>query len=287
MKDFLRPYIPSFLKKLYRKYKKRSPSEIQHQQAIDSLKEKHLRLNKNTPQNQMVFRDGIAMYVHPDSRFGFEHFCFISPEMVEEMDQFIRQTVDKKNLLDIGALHGVFSLVFAVNNPEKKVVSIDASPLAFARLLYNIHKNKLANITALDCAISDSPGKLLMHYEWEHAVATGTLEDDKSFEIDKQTGDNICRLLNFEPDVIKIDVEGHEIKVLKGLSTIIQRLKPMVFLELHPQAIKNEGDNISELFSIFKPGEYYMSLPGNVMVTSDNIDDLKQVTRVLLKPLAN
>ena len=286
MKDFLRPYIPLFLKKVYRKYKKRSLSEIKHEQTLNSLKESYLQLNKNALPNQMVFREGISMYVHPDSRFGFEHFCFISPEMVEEMDHFIQETTGKKALLDIGALHGVFSLAFAINNPAKKALAVDASPIAFERLLYNVHENKLTNILPLNCALSDSPGKLLMHYEWEHAVALGTLKKGaKSFEIDKQTGDGICSSLNFKPDVIKIDVEGHEIKVLKGLANIICQLKPLVFLELHPQAIKEEGDNISDLFSIFKNQEYHAYLPNNTIISNEKIFNAKNITRILLKPV--
>ncbi len=134
--------------------------------------------------------------------------------MVDELDFFIEKTAGKKALLDIGALHGIFALVFAVNNHSKKAIAVDASPLAFERLLYNIQNNNLENITPLECAVSDVAGTLSMHYEWEHAVAAGTAKSkNKSFEVPKKTGDEICESLSFEPDVIKIDVEGHEIKV--------------------------------------------------------------------------
>lgn len=285
IKYFLRPYAPLFIRKIYRKYKKKSPGEIELEQLASTLKNNYLELNKNCPPNKMVFRKGITMNIHPGSKFGFEHFCFISPGMVNEMDEFIDLTIHKKNLLDIGALHGVFSLAFAINHTGKKAVSVDASPLAFDRLVYNIKENNLDNVIPVQCALSDTTGMLSMHYEWEHAVATGTrVESEKSFEVEKETGDVLCKKLNFQPDVIKIDVEGHEIKVLKGLKDVIEQSRPLIFLELHPHSIQSEGDKIHDLFLICKPGEYTAYLPGNTILNEDEICNAKQIIRIILKP---
>ena len=91
-----------------------------------------------------------------------------------------------------------------------------------------------------------------MHYEWEHAVAAGTKSTDQSIDVEMDSGDNLCDSRGFEPDVIKIDVEGHEIKVLKGLAEIIRRCLPLIFLEIHPKRIAEEGDSISFLDEFFR-----------------------------------
>src|SRR5262249_12911497 len=157
-------------------------------------------------------------------------------------DFFLRTAVEKKRLLDIGALHGIFSLVFASQGTDRRVLAVEASPVAFARLLYNVHKNEFQNIEPVECALSDVNGVLRMHYEWEHLVAANTLPDAHSIEVPVKSGDHLCQERRFCPDVVKIDVEGHEIKVLKGLWETLENNRPLIFLELHPTRIREEGD---------------------------------------------
>ena len=111
--------------------------------------------------------------------------------MVEEMSVFLSSTKDKKRLLDVGAHHGIFSLVFAVQNRDSRVVAIDPSPFAFGTFLYNINKNNVSDrILPFECALSDTPGKIRMFFEWEHAVAAPLAEDaEVSMLLEKTTGD--------------------------------------------------------------------------------------------------
>lgn len=213
----------------------------------DSLETNYRKDNEGLRADTMVFRPGLKMRIHPASRNPFEHFCYISPIMVDEMNCFLEATKGKERLLDIGALHGVFSLAFAIEDSKRKVLAADASPIAFARLLYNIKKNDLSNIIPIECAVSEKDGTLSMHYEWEHAVAAGTDYRNRGIDVPMMAGDNLCRSLDFRPDVIKIDVEGHEIKVLKGLTETIKEYSPLIFLEVHPKRIAEEGDSSSYL----------------------------------------
>jgi FkbM family methyltransferase len=84
--------------------------------------------------------------------------------VVDELDAFIANTSDRQRLLDVGALYGLFSLVFAAHDRTKAALAVDPSPLAFATLLYNIHKNGAKNIAASECALSNDSGRLQMHF---------------------------------------------------------------------------------------------------------------------------
>lgn len=145
-----------------------------------------------------------------------------------------------------------FSIVFALDNPFGRILAVDASPIAYSRLLYNLEKNNLrGRITPIECAVSDTEGTLSMHYEWEHAVAAPGGDMSRKLKMRKISGTELCRQNNFVPDVIKIDVEGHEAKVLRGLETIISADRPLIFLELHPDRVVAEGDSLtfSRIFS--------------------------------------
>lgn len=255
MKETLRQITPPIVGDLARRVYLSLPlySSLRRRRARDDRKRLEIAyrtLNEGLGSDTMMLRPNLEVRIHPDSRNPFERFCIV-PSLVDEMNCFLEATKKKERLLDIGALHGIFSIVFAIQSPSRTVLSIDASPIAFARLLYNIHKNELSNIVPVECAVSEKAGVLSMHYEWEHAVAAGTDSTNKQLDVEMDTCDNLCDSRAFDPDVIKIDVEGHEIKVLKGLSEIIRRCSPLIFLEIHPRRIAEEGDDINFLEEFF------------------------------------
>ena len=289
-KSVLRQILPPFVVELGKKFRGQgngsgSAPDLEHSETVAALRLEHERRNRGTPENEIVFRDGLAFKVHPESRLSVEYFCFLDPVMVAEMDCFLDLTKDRHRLLDVGALHGVFSLAFAARDPANQAVAIDASPLAFGRLLYNVHKNKFHNVTPLEYAVSDSPGTLHMHYEWEHAIAAEIEGPDyKYLEVAKTTGDDLCASLAFAPDVVKVDVEGHEVKVVKGLATTIQRQRPLVFLELHPSRIRVEQDRVDDLAGIFENAGYTSRLIDGTAVGLRDIAKFVEDQRLVLTP---
>jgi FkbM family methyltransferase len=254
-KQRVKALIPGPVLSPLRQFLGRFNSEIQRNRARSGqLKQAHEEAQKGSSAGTMVFRSDLQFNLHPASVESFEWFCFRSPEMVEEMNCFLRLADGKQRLLDVGALHGVFSLAFAIANSHRQVVAVDASPLAFAMLLYNVHKNPAAAISPVEMALSDSNGSIEMHFEEQHAVAAGSSSSPNRFMIPAITGDELCAARSFEPDIVKIDVEGHECKVLRGLRKTISKLRPDLFLEVHPQRIREEGESLEFL------SEYFSSL---------------------------
>jgi len=268
-----------------RRKRKLSPVEFANEEALVALRRAYEKRNLKRGEGEIAFRDDLIFQTHPESKEAMEHFCYRSPGMVMEMDCFIERTKDKKRLLDIGALHGVFSLAFAMGAPSRMVVAVDASPIAFSRLLYNTHKNNLNNITAIECALSDEAGTLRMHYEWEHAVAAKSGQSDQvHLSVAKRTGDELCEQLSFEPDVVKIDVEGHEVKVVKGMTRLLARKRPLVFLELHPARILQEQDRIEDLTRILDVNDYSAFLIDGTAIQMREIADFTEDQRIYLTP---
>jgi FkbM family methyltransferase len=248
----------------------------------------HEQLNRDANADEIVLREGLRLKVHPDARHAFEHFCYWSPQMVDELDVFLANTADRRRLLDVGAFHGLFSLVFAVHAPDKQALAVDPSPIAFARLLYNIHKNRARNITAVECALSNAGGTLEMHYEWEQAVAGygDSGGEAASLRADSRTGDDLCEARSFEPDTLKIDVEGHEANVVEGLRGTIARTKPLIFLELHPAAIAADQRNgtVHDLVRHLRELGYAKAELRDRVVPVEGLADCIEIERCLLRP---
>lgn len=118
---------------------------------------------------------------------------------------------------DVGANVGSYTLV-ASESPGT-VVSFEPHPKAFAALGRNIELNGRSNVIAVNMAVSGCPGRVLFtdgpQLAVNHVIETAG-QDDNAIEVEATTLDETIRRLSLRPNVVKIDVEGHEAKVLDG-----------------------------------------------------------------------
>ena len=74
-------------------------------------------------------------------------------------------------------------------------------------------------------------------------------------------------------DLVKIDVEGHDLHVIKGLENTIRKFKPSVITEFNPRCIKNFSDLSCDYFveQIYKTFEvvYSISSEGDYKLIED------------------
>ncbi len=80
------------------------------------------------------------------------------------------------------------------------------------------------------------------------------------------TLDGFCNDRNLSPQVIKIDTEGAEVKILKGALDTIGLHKPTIFLSVHPRHIIELGSTVEELEKLLEDLNYKVTdLEGNVV----------------------
>ncbi len=68
--------------------------------------------------------------------------------------------------------------------------------------------------------------------------------------------DNFVKKTKLVPNLIKIDVEGAEGRVISGMSKILKECRPLVLFEYHPEGIKSFPDTFEEIFKKFKEVDY-------------------------------
>lgn len=199
--------------------------------------------------DEICIREGIVLKICEESRFPFEFFCWRSPPMVKEMDCFIKHIRDIRCFLDVGAFHGIFSLVFSKIGFGP--IAIEPSDV-FSILEKNIKLNDIQR-APMNVALSDHEGFLDMHGECGHWVAEESRQhrhvDDPHQGVCK-TGDSVCVAQDFDPRTIKIDVEGHEVKVLRGLQETIKRFRPVIFIEIHLDKLANQGESAQDVLNL-------------------------------------
>ena len=148
---------------------------------------------------------------------------------------------DKKTALDIGASYGLVSneLSFVF----EKVKCFEIVPSVRECLRLNL-VDKL-NVEIVETGLSDIKGKIKLNFFPEHTVhTTSNINMKLKHEIKKEQ--IICEvttldMLNLDDKInfIKIDVEDHELKVLKGAKNTVMKNLPVIMLELHSYDIMN------------------------------------------------
>lgn len=146
---------------------------------------------------------------------------------------------------DIGANIGYLSL-FAWKLGAK-VYSFEPNPAARLQMVRNIQLNR-ADITLFDFGLSDSAGTLPLYLDETGNSGASSLGNrrSKSVDIRLETLDSLDLPL---PDVIKIDIEGAEVKALRGASKVLQA-RPVILCEVSDWSLRLLGSSSEELFDI-------------------------------------
>jgi FkbM family methyltransferase len=156
--------------------------------------------------------------------------------------------------IDVGAHIGRYSFPIAkLVGGNGLVVAIEPDPLAFKALLMGIKLNNLCNVLALNIAIGDTEGKAILCQKLVTATSS-IIEFDKCqkfIEVPLRRLDSVVEELKLRHvDVIKIDVEGAEIQVLKGAINTIARFKPFLVVEVRDR-------NVNEFLQIMECLRYF------------------------------
>jgi FkbM family methyltransferase len=140
-------------------------------------------------------------------------------------------------VLDVGANIGLHTVHFADFARLGKVICFEPARSTFVLLLQNV--KHLVNVVPLNIALSDSAG--LQSFFVAADSAYSGLKDTKRKAILRQEsiacfkGDDILLALFAKSqriDLIKIDVEGLEMQVLRGMREFIVAHKPVIFCEI-------------------------------------------------------
>lgn len=156
-------------------------------------------------------------------------------------------------VVDVGAHIGLFTLKIALQVGEKgRVIAVEPEKKNYAFLTENIRINRYRNVTPVDLALSDFEGKarfFLKARSVSHSLFGKTFVTPiiGSTEVDVTTLDKMLEKLAVNRvDLLKINVEGAELNVLKGGEHLLSegRISNIV-LATHPPR-KKEAEEISE-----------------------------------------
>jgi FkbM family methyltransferase len=150
--------------------------------------------------------------------------------------------------VDVGANVGHHAL-FAATRCHR-VIAIEPFPPLVARLRQKIDDNHLTNVTVVACGLGDRGGQLQYTPPASHNTGTGSFAHPASagsIPLPIRRGDDVLVDVEARPNFIKIDTEGFERLVLRGLARTLADARPLVFFEWSPGDLA-DGDHARDLF---------------------------------------
>jgi FkbM family methyltransferase len=159
-------------------------------------------------------------------------------------------------VIEVGANVGAHTLLLAkLVGPSGTVYAFEPTEYAQGKLRTNMELNP------------DLKARIVIRSELvtNHAGQTPVRRIKSSFPIrsggtpDEVVGAAAVALDNEEFDrvnLLKIDVDGYDFKVLEGAAKLLERFKPYVLIELYEAALNAQGDSVRDIFGLLRSHGY-------------------------------
>ena len=178
---------------------------------------------------------------------------------------FLSALADTSCFADVGTNLGWYTCLAARSMPSGRVFGFEMDELNCALLRKNVELNGCDNVETIHTAISDSCAKVTYCRDGRRPNPTLSLStaDDSGSSAERVSVDatTLDRFFTDRspPDVVKIDVEGAEMNVLRGMSGLLREKRPIVFLEIHPAALPRFDTSAASVVSVLIGAGYRVS----------------------------
>ena len=205
-------------------------------------------------------RDIIQQYLY--------YFGIWEPEATAFLNRRLRPG---DTFIDVGANIGYFSLLAAKRvGPGGRVIAVEASPPVFERLVSNVNLNHARHVRTLNVAAAAEKGQVKLYCGQDcNCGATSVVPDESDVVIAEVDAAPLTDLISDHDwnsaRVVKIDVEGAEAGVIRGLGSLIEkgRIDREYLIEIHPSRLRHLGYSPADVLKPFDDAGYHAYTIGN------------------------
>ncbi|MBF0190756.1 MAG: FkbM family methyltransferase [Magnetococcales bacterium] len=236
--------------------------------------------------DELVFQEEVSLHTSGNpfvmvisNASELRQLAIPEPDTVAWLEKTIRSD---SVLYDVGANVGYYSLYAVAMRSGAKAVAFEPAPLNVARLNHNIHVNRQGNaVMAFPIALSDATGVLrfgnsyFVSGGWSHSGIDGrkpSASGETFFTgCIAYTLDDFLRAAPFlpHPTHLKVDVDGPELKVLRGAASTLAdpRLRHLL-IEMRADQEVREAEQMVRQWGFERVGPAMQGL-GNRIFTRD------------------
>jgi FkbM family methyltransferase len=155
-------------------------------------------------------------------------------------------------VVDVGSNLGLYTILLSrLVGPTGRVLAFEPDPDLFSLLERNCALNDCSNVTAYHLALGSKREHLLLHTTSlnsgdSHLGDGGSRIFRRSAQIEVGPLDEI--IPGLRPDLVKIDVQGWELEVLKGMRALLaDSPRTDLYFEFWPDGLRRAGSSAHEV----------------------------------------
>lgn len=205
---------------------------------------------------------GMSVWIHPRARFSITTQTFYKRE--PHVRTWLREQLRPGHVFfDVGAHHGWDSMwTLPLVGKQGIVCSFEPSPANLSILEWHRTRNKFSQWTIVPNAVSDADveqeefflvdsGDSPMNSLTTGAPGTPLMNgrNIRKTSISTLTLDTFCTETKLRPNLLKIDVEGAELLVLRGAAKLLRESCPPIILAVHPYWLP-AGQTCEQIFEL-------------------------------------
>ena len=166
------------------------------------------------------------------------------PQVAEVIRNVLRPGA---TFLDLGANVGYFTLfAAALVGPQGRVIAFEPRADNVALITLSLRENEFSNVELHPLAVAESNQEFKVYPEADNSLSqvvesTRQMAPAQRFQVVRAVQldsflDDLPRL-----DVIKMDIDGNEVRALQGMRQLIRRHRPAIVFEFAPEALQQVG----------------------------------------------
>ena len=235
-----------------------------------------IRLSKFFNLNRGFFKiKNISMYM--DLLDPIDREIFLNQSFENKEVNYLLKKIKKHKIntfIDVGANCGYYSVFVSKNFPKLNILSFEPNKEAYLKFKKTLKKNKnlLNKITLKNYGLSNRSQKMKMQSLVKHGytqtggssvVFKSKFKNWVVYSANFKVADKVIKL-NKKNLAIKIDVEGHELKVLDGMKKIFHQNKVIIQIEIFKNKFKETNSLIKAygfkmIFKVKERQNYFYS----------------------------
>ena len=240
-----------------------------------------------------VKTDEVVMYVDIND-VGISNDLFLYGRREVEATRVFKSFLKPgQTVIDIGANIGYYALIEAgLIMASGRIYAIEPSPNNLRILKKSIELNNYSDFVNVELgAISDKSGTAKLHLAERsnlHTLNRVPVMDDyvkfkETIEVPMFSIDDFVKIKKIKPssiDVIRMDIEGHEVEAFEGMTQTLNEIGAVVvFIEIHPKLIK-EVSKQKYINFIKKLESYNFKIEGCALSLSSREDQLINISNL-------
>jgi FkbM family methyltransferase len=195
-------------------------------------------------------------------------------------------------VIDVGSYTGIYTLIASKSNKNVRTISFEPNPLIFRALEKNLKLNRIKNARIEKLALDNESGRDFLYLNHEvYSSAASIIETNfnhEKYEVEKSTLDSYFEQNeNLSVDLMKIDVEGLETRILEGSHKVLSKFSPIVLMEALTKEAKDSQFSFLKNLNYLEPfqvkGDGYDS-NNWVWFTEKDLNRIKELRQYLIFP---